>query len=381
MKTIDCQRHLFDLPREVAYLNCATFSPFLKSVEAAGQLGLARRVRPWTMDRPAYALEADRARALFGQLIKAPAEAIAIVPSASYGVAVAAANLDLEKGQNIVLLQDQFPSNYYAWKEKAAAEEAELRTVPRPDGGNWTPGVLAAIDRDTAIATLPVCHWTDGTAVDLEAVGARCREVGAALVIDATQSIGAHRFDVDKVRPDFLICSAYKWLLCPYTLAFLYAAPHRCQGQPLEHNYGGRADAATQSGGVGYSDTLLPTAARYDMGERYNYASLPMACVALEQLNAWGVGEIEDTIGVLTDMIADEAGSRGYKVADKAHRARNFIGLGAPGGLPDGLTEKLAAENVHVAPRGQAIRVSPHLYNDAEDVERLFAALDRHIPT
>lgn len=222
-----CQRHLFDVPRDIAYFNCAAFSPYLLSVAEAGRAAVARRVHTWEINAAELADGADQARALFGRLINADPDAIAVVPVTSYGIAVAAANLEAAAGQNIVVLQDQFPSNYYVWVEKAAQAGASVRVVPRPANGDWTPAVLDAIDADTAIAALPACHWMDGSMVELEAVGVRCREVGAAFVIDATQSAGAQRLDIEKIRPDFLACSAYKWLLSPYTLAFLYAAPPR----------------------------------------------------------------------------------------------------------------------------------------------------------
>ena len=374
---LECQRHLFDVPREIAYFNCASFSPFLRTVAEAGHGAVDRRVHTWDINSTELADGADRVRALFARLINAEADAIAVTPATSYSVAVAAANLDLAVGQNIVVLQDQFPSNYYIWVEKAARAGAEMRVVPRAENGDWTPGVLDAIGEDTAIAALPGCHWMDGSLLDLEAIGIHCREVGAAFVIDATQSAGAKRLDVNSIQPDFLACSAYKWLLSPYTLAFLYAAPQCRGGQPLE-SHGGNHDPNQQHGA--YSMALRKTAARYDMGERTNLTLLPMACSAMEQLLDWGVGEIEESLGLLTDRIADEATRRGYAHPPREHRARHFIGVTPPGGVPDGLIAALAADNVFVAPRGPSIRISPHLHNDEADIERLFAAFDQYLP-
>jgi selenocysteine lyase/cysteine desulfurase len=371
---IACQRHLFDVPRDVAYFNCAAYSPYLNTVLQAGMAGVERRRHPWNLNMPGVAAEADRARTLFATLINATGNDIAIVPSASYGTAVASANLTVEAGQHILVLEDQFPSNYYVWKQKAQASGATLRIVPRSGSDGWTAGILAAIGEDTAIVALPACHWMDASTVDLEAVGARCRNVGAALVVDATQSVGAQPFDVDTVKPDFLVCAAYKWLLSPYTLAFLYVAPGRQDGRPLElHN--GNHDQTVSKGT--YSDSLLDGAARFDMGERYNFTSLPMACAAMEQVLDWGVEEIAASIGVLTDRIADEAGARGWLVPPREQRARHYLGIRLPGGPPEGLIENLARDDVHVATRGPAVRISPHLYNDDRDIDRLIASLDR----
>ena len=373
---LSSQRHLFDIADDVAYLNCASFSPYLKTVHAAGAAALTRKLHPWTMDRDAQNAEADQARALFAGLINADAADIAIVPSTSYGVATAAANLAVAAGQSIVVLQDQFPSNYYAWKALAERGDGRLVTVPRPNDGDWTPAVMAAIDTATAIAALPNCHWTDGARLDLEAVGARCREIGAALVVDATQSVGALPTDVVRIRPDFLVCSAYKWLLCPYTLAFLYAAPHRQDGRPLELHYGNRAGATTQQGGTGYAHDFLPGAQRYDMGERVNIINLPMAIAAMTQLGEWGVDNIAASLAPLIEAVAEMAAARGMATPAAHARVGHFIGIRPPA-LPADIAERLAAERVYVSRRGDNIRVSPHLYNDMADIERLFTALDK----
>jgi selenocysteine lyase/cysteine desulfurase len=376
---MECQRHLFDVPRDVAYFNCAAFSPLPNAVRQAGEKALMRKVHPWTMDRPAFTVEADCARGLFGQLINASGDDIAIVPATSYGIAVAAANLTVEEGQSIVVVEAQFPSNYHVWKEVAEEHGAHLVVVPAPEDGDWTPRLLEAIDGDTAVAALPNCHWTDGSLIDLEAVGARCRQVGAALVLDTTQTIGVQPFDVARVQPDYMVCSAYKWLLCPYTLAFLYVAPHRQDGRPLEYHYGQRSGARTQYGETGYAEALLGNAQRFDMGERYNFVNLPMACVALEQIEAWGVESISAALGCMTDAIADKARNRGFGVLPRRNSVRHIVGIRVPGGFGTDLPARLAGDGVFVSPRGDAIRISPYLYNDAPDVERLFDALKRHL--
>ncbi|MGH2484903.1 MAG: aminotransferase class V-fold PLP-dependent enzyme, partial [Ktedonobacterales bacterium] len=213
---LSSQRNLFEIPDEVAYLNCAYMSPLLRAARAAGQEAVARKSRPWRVTPADFFAEAETARALFAELIGADAEGVAIVPSASYGVGVAAANLPLLPGQRVVLLAEQFPSNVYPWQDLAERSGAAVVTVPRPLTGEWTPALLERIDERTAIVALPHCHWTDGSLVDLARVGERARAVGAALVVDATQSVGAFPLDIARVRPDFLVSATYKWLLGPY---------------------------------------------------------------------------------------------------------------------------------------------------------------------
>jgi selenocysteine lyase/cysteine desulfurase len=375
MPSIPCQRLLFDIPGDVAYLNCAYMSPVPNAVREAGQRGVARKSSPWTIRPVDFFTGSERARGLFAELIGATADDVAIVPSASYGITVAAANLPVRAGSRIVVLAEQFPSNVYAWRELAGARDAELVVVARPADGDWTRAVLAQIDDRTAIAALPHCHWTDGGIVDLAAVSARLRQVGGALAVDATQSIGAWPFDVRRIDPDFVVAATYKWLLGPYSLGFLYAAPRHHQGKPIEHNWIARQGSEDFAGLVNYRDAYQAGARRFDVGERSNFALMPMATAALEQILAWGVASIAETLGETTRHIAGRAARLGLTSVPAGLRAPHFLGLRFASGVPRGLPERLADANVFVSVRGDSLRVTPHLYNNEADIERLFRVL------
>ncbi len=167
---IDNQKHLFDLPGDVTYIDCAAYSPLMKAVVEAGEIGLRRKVRPWSFTMAEIDHEAERARQLFAGLIGAETRDIAVVPSASYGIATAAANLPLAAGQAVVVLEGQFRSNFYSWRAQTADGGGALVTVARPADNDWTPVVLDAIGPDTAIAALPNSHWTDGSLLDIEII-------------------------------------------------------------------------------------------------------------------------------------------------------------------------------------------------------------------
>lgn len=374
-RRIPPQRDLFEIPDGVFYLNCASMSPRLRSVSAAGAEALARSASPWNISAAEWFSGAEELRDLAAQVIGAEADSIALVPAASYGIAVAAANVEVARGQSIVLLDGEFPSNYYAWKELAGRRGASIRIVKRDSEGAWTGAVLDAIDDATAVVSVPNCHWTDGSLLDLERVGERARAAGAAFVVDASQSAGAYPLDVERVRPDFLVTVGYKWLLGPYSLGYLYAAPKWQQrGRPIENSWLARAGSDDFAKLVGYTDEYRAGARRFDMGEFPNFIALPMAIAALRQVHEWGIENIGHTLAALTALIAEQGTELGLP-PPAPERVSHIIGLRLPEGIPAGLLERLAKEKVFVSIRGDAIRVAPHLYNDAGDVEKLFDVL------
>lgn len=372
---LSSQRQLFEIPEDITYLNCAYMSPQLRSVRETGQKALALKSEPWKVTPQDFFEESERARDLFAQIVRAEADGVAIVPSVSYGIAVAAANLSVRKGQNILVLDEQFPSNVYPWRELARERAANLVTVPRPANNDWTAALLDHIDERTAIVAVPNCHWTDGSLVDLVRVGAAVREAGAALVVDATQSLGAHPLDVSEVRPDFLVSAGYKWLLGPYSLGFMYVGEEYREGTPIEQNWIVRDRSEDFARLVDYRDGFQPGARRYDVGERSNFVLLPMANAAMSQVLDWGVESISESISLLTERIEKSATKLGLGATATNYRGQHMIGLRLGPDAPQDLATRLAAENVFVSVRGGSLRVSPHLYNDEKDVDRLFEVL------
>ena len=368
---------LFDIADGVAYLNCANMSPQLRAVTAAGIEAVRAKAAPWTLSAPDWFSAAEALRGLAANIIGADTDGVALVPAVSYGIATAAANLPLAGKQTVVVLDQEFPSNVYAWRELAARKNGRVVTVVRQAGENWTDALLRAIDGDTAIVAVPHCHWTDGSTVDLERVGERTRAVGAALVVDASQSLGASPLDLERIKPDFLTTVGYKWLLGPYGLGYLYVAPRwRETGVPLEQSWLTRSRSDDFARLVEYRDDYRAGARRFDMGEFPQFVLAPMAIAALEQILAWGIGRIEATLATMTERVAQLAGESGYAVLPRPDRAAHLIGI-RPRAIPADLPKALADAKVFVSIRGDAIRVAPHVYNEPKDIDRLFEVLRR----
>lgn len=379
MPLIPDQRHLFDIPADVAYLNTATMGPLPVTAFEAGRRGLARKLQPWTIPDTDFFADTSRLRPLLAELAGAEPEGIAFVPSASYGLATAALNLPLSAGQEILVLEDQFPSNVYTWRAHAAATGAALRTVKAGGNASLSEALLDAIGPATGIVACPHVRWTDGALIDLAAVSRKCREHGAALVLDLTQSIGALRFDAREIQPDFMVAAGYKWLLGPYATGFLYVAPQHRQGRPLEQNWITRDNATNFARLIDYTDGYAPGAERFDMGERSNFALLPAMEEAVRLILNWGVGNIEETLGHRNRQLAANLAALGLSSPPENERGPHYLSALLPASAPDDLTARLKAENIHVSRRGDRLRITPHLYTSDTDIARFLEALTRHL--
>jgi selenocysteine lyase/cysteine desulfurase len=371
------QRHLFDIPDEVAYFDCANQAPQLRSVRAAAEQALTRGAAPWTIGDDDWFVEVEELRTLFARLIGADTDGIAVIPATSYGLAVAAHNVRGSKGDRVLLIADDYPSNVHTWRAWARRTDAEIYTVGRDEGQSWTAAILEALDERVRVVSVPNVHWIDGALIELPLVGERAREVGAVFVVDATQSLGALPLEVSAVRPDYLVASGYKWLLGPLSVAYMFVAEKYRSGRPIEENWINRAASEDAAGLTDYRDDYRPGARRFDVGQRTNFTLVPMAIAALRQILRWHVESIAASLARTTSRIEHEAALRGLAVLSADRRGPHLLGIPVPANRRARIGQELGQANVFVGMRGWAMRVSPHLHATESDVDRLFQALDR----
>ena len=379
---------LFSLPPDLHYLNCAYMAPASKRVAAAGRRALERIQVPSRLETGDFFEPSARVRRLFAQLVNAPdPDRVAIIPAVSYGMATVARNTPLCPGRTVVVVEEQFPSAVYAWRRACREAGATLRTVAAPAtegsrGEAWNAALLDAIDDRTSAVVLPPLHWTDGLRFDLDAIGARARAAGARLIVDGTQAVGALPFDVTRTRPDALICAGYKWLTGPYAIGVAWYGPAFDDGTPLEENWITRRGSDRFNELVNYRDDYQPGAIRYDVGERSNFVLLPMLEAALEQVLEWGPETVAAHTRELTGDTVERLRDLGCRVEHDRWRTGHLFGVRLPAevDIPQ-LGRDFAARQVSVSLRGGAIRIAPHLYNDAGDLEALTAVVARAIRT
>lgn len=381
---IDCQRDAFEIPREVCYFNAASFSPLPNRVQEAGRAAVARKGQPWRVAAGFAGEINERARRAAARLINAEAGDVALVPSVGYGVSTAGKVLEIARGSRIVVLENDHSSPVLEWMSRAREGQFGIDVVSRPAGTGWSEALIGAIEREgvapLALVSVSNVHWSDGGAIDLDAVMAAARRQGAAVLIDATHAIGMMDFDVRRLDPDFVCFPTYKWLLGPYGRAFLYVAKRHQGGVPLEQTASGRKRVRAEDD-VYFTDLdYVGDARRFDMGERDHFISMEMAALGMEMVADWGPAALGAYAGRLTRRLAGELGEvSGVELLNEDFRAQHILSVGFKGGMPRDLAERLAGEGVYAAARLGRLRISAHVYNDEDDVDRFVQVFRRAV--
>ena len=379
-----CQKEKFILTGKKTYLNCAYMSPMLKKVEKAGIKGLKRKRKPYNLLPEHFFNEVETLQKNFSNLINCKEhKRIAIIPSVSYGLGNITNNTTISKGENIVLIQDQFPSNVYPWLSLTKRNNAEIIFVERPKGvnnvgKNWNKKIIQSISNKTKVVSIGTIHWADGTIYDLQKIRDKTNEVGAKFILDGTQSIGALPFDVNKLKPDALICAGYKWLMGPYGIGLAYYGSAFDDGIPIEESWVNRKDSKVFSQLVNYKDSYGDLAKRYNVGQQSNFINIPMLNQGIKQLNAWGVNNIQEYCKNIT--------KEGLKTIDKNkiwyeeddYRAWHLFGLFPKKNLKK-ILKKIREKNIHISLRGETIRVSPNVYNNKRELDKFFNTISKNI--
>ncbi len=363
----------FDIPRDICYLNAAYMTPQPQRVLRAAFAGAERRAMAWEITPVDFFREVEILREAFARQVYCSPENIAIVPSASYGVSVAANNLSIEKDSFILVLADQFPSNYYPWQRLAERHGAELLVVAQRDGQSWADAILECLQEfggRIEIAAMARHHWSTGASIDLDAVVGALREQGTRIVLDLTQTVGAFPIDISELSPDFMVAAGYKWLFCPYGVSFLYVDEQHFDGVPIEEAWLSRVGAEDFSLLASYTEHYQSGARRFDAGERSSFSNVAGAISALELLDEWGIDNISIELGKTNKLITDILNKNGFETMHPISRAPHFQSARLPNVDRRELTSRLIAEGVYVSQRGDRLRLAPHLYTDERDLAR-----------
>jgi selenocysteine lyase/cysteine desulfurase len=377
MYPIGSQRSLFDIPAGIAYFNTASSAPQLNASRARLLDAVGAKSRPWERVPSDFFTDAECIRRLAAGLFGADADAWAVIPAASYGMSAAARAIEptLRPGDRILVMAEEFPSNVLPWRRAAQHAGAVLAAVAPPADGDWTAPILDEIRAGVRVVALSHCHWTNGALLDLAQISAACRQAGAILALDVTQSLGAMPLDLAAVDPDFMVAAGYKWLLCPYGFGLMYVAPRWHDARPLEETWLARAGSEDFATPVS-SEAYRPGARRFDVGETCVTTVLPGAIAALEQLGSWGLERVAETLQLISARIVQALEPRGLAVLPATRRAPHMFGATLPDGQGGDVVGTLREQGVFVSRRGKSIRFAPHLHVTEADLAQLAGALE-----
>lgn len=380
------QKHLFDIPKDITYLNIASQSPSFKAMYDAGIEGLKQKSRPYKIRVSDYFEPVIELKKLFAQLIDADDfNRIATIPSASYGIATVANNIVLKEHDEILIIDEQFPSNVYTWQKLAEKYNATIKTISPPKSDTnrvklWNEAILNAINSNTAVIAMGNIHWSNGSLFDLKAVSKKAKQYNALLIVDGSQSIGALPFSIKEIQPDALICAGYKWLFGPYGCAYAYYGTYFDNGNPIEENWSNRLNSENFARLTNYEPRYKPLANRYSVGESGNFIYVRIQIEALKQVIEWSPKAIQSYCKNISAEAVKELKALGCYIEDSEYRTHHLFGIRLPDKLNvEALKKDLSNKNIFVSFRGNYIRISCHLFNTSEDFKPLISCIASHL--
>ena len=372
----------FQLPEGVVYLNTASFSPSFKSIEKAGIEAVKQKSRPDFYSASDLFDPVIELRQLFAKIIDVEDfNRVVTIPSASYGLATVANNITLKKGDEIILLESQFPSNVYIWKELANKYDAKIIAIKQPrNSSDWNSDLLSTISNQTAVVAIPQIHWANGIEFDLKTIRNKTKQHNALLIIDGSQSIGALPFSVKDIQPDALICAGYKWLFGPYGCAYAYYSDYFDNGKPIEENWSIRLGSENLAGLTKYQTEYKPLAQRYAAGESASFIYVKMQIAALKEILRIKPEKLQDYCDSISKDALKQLNDIGFQSDLPEIRAKHLFGIKIPKTVElDKLKSEFQKANIHVSFRGDYIRISCHLFNTKEHFEKLVQTIKQSL--
>ncbi|MCB0382881.1 MAG: aminotransferase class V-fold PLP-dependent enzyme [Psychroserpens sp.] len=376
------QKHLFDIPEDITYLNIASLSPSFKAVEKAGIDAVRQKSRPYTIPVSDFFDPVTELKSLFAQLIDTnEPERVVTIPSVSYGMATVTNNIKLNPNDEILVIEEQFPSNIYAWQHLAERYNAKIVTVKNPktttsNGRQWNLDILEAITPKTAVVALGQIHWSNGTIFDLKAIRTKTKANKALLIVDGSQTIGAFPFSIQDIQPDALICAGYKWLFGPYGCAYAYYGSYFDHGVPIENNWSNRLNSENLAGLTNYESQYKPFANRYAVGESGNFIYVKMQIEALKQIINWTPEMVQNYCKSISYEASQELSDLGCQIENETYRTHHLFGVKLPDSIDiKQLKAALQKQSIFVSFRGEYIRISCHLYNTKADFDTLVTCI------
>jgi selenocysteine lyase/cysteine desulfurase len=366
----------FPITAEYTYLNAATQGPLPASTCRAIEQATLRAQYPETrrghVDRPIVEVARERLARLLG----VAEDDLAFTPNTTHGLNICARGIDWRPGDNVVLPAREFPSLMHVWLELRSIG-VEVRVVPWSGAGPSVDAIMAAVDSRTRVVSCSAVAWDTGYRIDLEALGRRCARAGCLLIVDGIQAVGAIELDPRALQLSALSFHGYKWLLSGFGCGALYVSPSAIdQIRPRfvgEQSFVGEGDPADTSA------VWQPGARRYTVGgaNALGLAALATSLALIEQI---GLAAIDAHNRALAQLLVDGLRQRAPELQlvspiDPARRGAIVVFTLGDRDRDQALVRRLDEQGIVVAHRPRGVRISPHLYNSAAEIERLLSVV------
>ncbi len=369
-------RALFPITERAIYLNHAAVSPPPIPTIAAVQSQLRDVVENGLLNYRSWIAVKEQARKLAAEMIGARTEQIAFMRNTSDGLSTVANGLPWSPGDNLVTFRKEFPSNIYPWLRLRDAFGVEVRMCEERDGRIDLDELIGLIDPKTRVVAISQVQYASGFRADLERIGRAARARDALLVVDVIQAMGVMPTSVEAELIDVAAAAGHKWLLTPEGVGLLYLSDRARErleptlvgwiSVPNPEDYG-NFEQGWNRGALAWETGTGPSALIHGLE-----ASL------MRLLVETGVGRIANHLEQLTDYLCERLQGRDYQIVSSRHASeksqilciRHHAGLSSMA-----LYAHLRTRNIITAPRGDRLRVAPHLYNTFEDIDELVKAL------
>ncbi|WP_137817838.1 aminotransferase class V-fold PLP-dependent enzyme [Pseudomonas sp. 2FG] len=356
------------------YLNHAAVAPWPRRAALAVSRFAEQNVLLGARDYPDWLIVEQRLRERLMRLLNAPSTAdIALVKNTSEALSFVAFGLDWQAGEQIVISDEEFPSNRIVWEalKPLGVEVIQVNLT----GSDPEQALLAACGPRTRLMSISAVQYASGLRLDLERLGHGCRQRGVLFCVDAIQQLGALPFDAQACDCAFAMADGHKWLLGPEGLGVFYCRSDLREQLKL-HEYGWHM--LEHAGDYNRTDWQpARTARRFECGSpnMLGTMALEASLSLLEEAGMIAVGKaLEERMQWLQDGLSSIPGISLHSPADPSRRA-GILTFSLAGWEKQALFEQLKREQVICAQRGAGIRLSPHFYTEPRVIEETLALL------
>lgn len=346
----------------------------LCGVQAVEKL-LHEHSRRGAEDYGGWVRQLEEVRDLAAGLLSCTPREMAFVGNTSEGLSLVAGSFPWRPGDEILVPRPEFPANVYPWMN-LASRGVSVRFVERQEGGRLDADhVERALGKHTRLISVSSVDFSTGYRLDLQALGDLCREKGLFLCVDAIQSLGIVPLDVHACHIHFLAAGGHKWLMGPMGCGILFVEEEA--GKLLRPEQAGWKSVVHEQDFFTLRLDFKPDARRFEIGSM-NLLGIAGLGASIRMLLEKGIPSILERVLHLNDLLMEGLENRGGRIVSPSHRnERAGILTFVPSADPASLHRQLLSQGIRLSLRNGMLRLSPHFYNQEEEVERFFHHLDR----